>query len=157
MSIPERIAGIKQISFYYSSVLAEEQPVEPFFCRFKMPVSKFFWGVTEVINGITCVFYQNLAFACNVCTGEKMILPDPVFRDHNSVHTSTKFFLGYDASNGGVYKLLKLRKVERQDTVLVLVHGENCCSPWQELWLMEFFQHGTFYLKEDCIGLLIAR
>ncbi|XP_071904275.1 putative F-box protein At1g53550 [Coffea arabica] len=134
ISIPERIAGLRQLSFYYSSVLVEEQPVEPFFCSFKMPVSKFFGGIAEVINGITCVFYQNVVFVCNVCSGEKMILPDPVFRDHNSVNTSTKLFLGYDASNSGVYKLLKLRKVERQGTDFdeleaeILTLGCGSCS-----------------------------
>ncbi|KAH7847466.1 hypothetical protein Vadar_026394 [Vaccinium darrowii] len=77
--------------------------------------SKYYFGVTEVINGHFCLYFGGYAAICNISTGEIMELPrapsrpPPPLAANQHVHFSTyKFFLGFDSSRKQ-YKLLKVR------------------------------------------------
>ncbi|KAL3533708.1 hypothetical protein ACH5RR_007229 [Cinchona calisaya] len=94
------LAEKTQLCFYYSS-LEVHQP-EPFFCRLKLPATCLYKGVTQVVNGLACVYEDERVFVCNVRTGEITRLPDPL-------SICTKYYFGYD-SVGGIYKLLRLNR-----------------------------------------------
>ncbi|KAL3533711.1 hypothetical protein ACH5RR_007232 [Cinchona calisaya] len=89
-----------QLCFYYSSL--EVHRPEPFFCRLKLPATCLFKGVTQVVNGLACVYEDESALVCNVCTGEIMRLPDTLSICRN-------YFFGYDSVDG-IYKLLRLTR-----------------------------------------------
>ncbi|KAL3533706.1 hypothetical protein ACH5RR_007227 [Cinchona calisaya] len=89
-----------QLRFYYSGL--EVHRPEPFFCRLKLPVTCSYKGVTQVVNGLACVYEDERVLVCNVCTGEIMRLPEPLSMCRN-------YFFGYDSVDG-IYKLLRLTR-----------------------------------------------
>ncbi|KAH7847498.1 hypothetical protein Vadar_026828 [Vaccinium darrowii] len=75
--------------------------------------SKYYSGVTEVINGHFCLYSGDQAAICNISTREIMELPrtppPPPLAANQQVHFSTyKYFLGFDSSHKE-YKLLRVR------------------------------------------------
>lgn len=94
----------EQVPFFYSTLRAEG-PAEEFSCRSKIAVSKSYSGITQLINGLACVYDNNCLTVWNIFTGEKMKLQDPVL-PHQPSSISTYYF-GYDPASR-VYKLLRL-------------------------------------------------
>lgn len=94
--------GPAKFRFYYSTLQdhpVDEEP-EQFVTRLN---ASGYEGVTQVVNGLACFYVGNRVFACNVCSGEFMRLPDSNIRE-DAIQYS--YYLGFDPVNK-VYKLLK--------------------------------------------------
>ncbi|KAI8541133.1 hypothetical protein RHMOL_Rhmol08G0038800 [Rhododendron molle] len=97
-------------------------------------------GVTEVVNGLFCMYTDCRARICNVSTGEIMELPSPPPKKHKSFK-HCKCHLGFDLARNQ-YKLLKVCSFQRMNDCVrciseceILTLGKD--AAWRSIQLVD--------------------
>ncbi|CAI9092576.1 OLC1v1027860C1 [Oldenlandia corymbosa var. corymbosa] len=138
---PELWFSKRELNLFHCSLRAEGGPVQEFEILGKVAPSVWFKRshlMTQIIDGLVCVYGLKVLKIWNVHTGESMSLPEPSLpfdSDNQRCLFRRRFYLGYDPS-AGVYKLLKL-DIPRYScphgvSAEILTLG-NSSSSWREL------------------------
>ncbi|CAI9088213.1 OLC1v1022488C1 [Oldenlandia corymbosa var. corymbosa] len=126
-----------RLRFFYSTLWSRQlkEPKEDFSCIYELSLSNYMDGMTQVVNGLFCVSdLDQILTLHNICTGQRMRLPDPPSCD--SIST---YHLGYDPIDR-VYKLLRLMMYEFSpvkekplEAEIMILRPSTVLSTWRKL------------------------